>query len=107
MDELRLAELKRQRELVREHLEWLDATIAAAEDAPTAPATQRVTPAVEQVPPKPKPEATHEPYLLSREASQAQEVASTWQAGCVMAAVLATLLFIGVFFWPLPQLIYR
>lgn len=84
----RLAELQRQRELVREHLAWLDREIAAALartpdeiSLPTSPAAATSDPLVAALHPS-----------LSAQPDPAS-VAAAARRGCFIFAALAALLF--------------
>lgn len=109
-----LHELKRQRDLVREHLKWLEAQIRDLEgrstDAtPEAPVETQPTPALvpaestetadTAIPPHPETGESLLPWA-DKEAIKRQQT-----IGCVVFFVLATLLALGMILG-LPYLIY-
>ncbi|WP_269525393.1 hypothetical protein [Coraliomargarita parva] len=108
-----LEELERQRELLRQHLEWLDACIAEARLKPNAPTGTE--PAAALSPPeKPQPESlphqdpTTEAHLNAALEAEAREYKTGWAAmndvakakvGCFVlfgAGILAFLFFLFV-----------
>lgn len=95
----RLAELRRQRALVAEHLAWLDREIAAAN--PAAPPPPSLSPAVESpavtatrsepLPPAPAPQPPASALPESRPADIRRDV----RRGCLLYFALAALLVAG------------
>lgn len=86
----RLAELQRQRELVREHLAWLDREIAAASgNSPAEPASSTPARGGSDIS-FPTPQAA-----LSAPPDPVRAAASA-RRGCFVFAALAALLFAGV-----------
>lgn len=87
----RLSELRRQRALVSQHLEWLDREIAAAEPLAPSPA------------PAP-PESDPRPMVIMPEYAPDPEGAQrATKRGCLLYAALALVLFFAVlaaiYFW--------
>lgn len=85
----RLAELQRQRDLVRQHLAWLDREIAAS-----------LGPAAGQTPPPPAgladaSEPTASPAAAAVQPDPASAAASA-RRGCFLFAVIVALVFAGV-----------
>ena len=89
----RLAELRRQRELVRQHLAWLDAEIARAEsvqpEALRAPTSAGDSSTLLSQPSSPLPEVDG---LLAAEADAPAKSAADVKRGCFLAFGLLMLL---------------
>jgi hypothetical protein len=86
----RLDELRRQRELARQQLAWLDSEIAAAEGAPRPPEEPAVRP-----PAPPGPADTRSPEAILEEFRRAPAaVARQTKLGCILyfAGAMALLL---------------
>jgi len=87
----RLAELRRQRDLLQQHLAWLDTEIAAESRAPTARPTVTPTPAA----PTADPDAILRQLRADSGAAQAR-----MKLGCWAAFAGALLLFgFGIALW--------
>lgn len=94
----RLAELRRQRALVQQHLDWLDREIAATGPAPSKDNPPQLAPAVA---PTPLPAVAPEAYAPDPTATQ-QEV----KRGCLLWLV-AGLLVLGAIFAAIYFYAYR
>lgn len=128
MSHLPISDLRTQRDLVKRHLDWLDARIAeaAAGEPPAAPASApetaaaptaaTATPAMtplgasteiqsepDALPPE--TEAVAE-QLLSTYAAAGEPIPTSAKNGCIAAAVIFVLLFLFVLFG-LPYFLYK
>ncbi len=116
----RLAELRRQRALIAEHLAWLDREIAAGGTAPVATTAAPTTPVVKSAPPPPAidpaailakaaepqtavtPPATDGPHTDLLPEHRPADIKSDVRRGCFLYLALATLaviVFGGLLVW--------
>ena len=88
----RLSELRRQRALVSQHLEWLDREIAAAE----SPAPPPAAPAPLEISPMPA-------VILPEYVPDPEGARRATKRGCLLYAALALVLFfavlLAIYFW--------
>ena len=93
----RLAELRRQRQLLQEHLAWLDREIAATGTPPADPAPG-AAPTVNPAPPPPAPTAVSGPdeadELLRQYTSSPESLQKDVRKGCFLYFALASVAFI-------------
>ena len=87
----RLAELQRQRELVRQHLAWLDAEIADANGQPR----HETPPASNAAPADAPPRDVVAPPMSTASEPDPARAAATARRGCFVFALIAALLFAG------------
>lgn len=111
---LDLNELRAQRERVRQHLEWLDAQIAAAgPEVPVEVSPSVTTPVNPLAQPEPVPDAAPAPEEAKVEgvadvmplSTEAQGMGQGSKAGCIVAGVVLALLVLFLLFG-LPFLLY-
>lgn len=96
----RLPELRRQRALIQQHLEWLDREIAAAQSGPEpTPPASTVAPAATPTPrPTPTPISTDLP--ATEFAAQPDPASAARQAkqGCFLYLIVALVIFFATIF---------
>lgn len=91
----RLNELRRQRELLKQHLDWLDAEIAAesAADPTNLPLTERPRFNAPTAPsPSPAPGATTPDSLLEQYGAEIRQAPARAKLGCWLAFAAAFVL---------------
>lgn len=101
MDWLSLEQLRRQREQVKSHLDWLDAAIHDLEEA----RKQQVRQAVERDPSQPVDPAVVMPTLFFPSEDRRQGETMSWATGCWITAIIGMLIVLFIFF-VLPMWLY-
>lgn len=121
MRSLTISELRTQRDLVKRHLDWLDASIAeaASGEQPSAAATPLepaqpppLTPLAGTAEPAPAADALPSETeavaekILSTYAESGEPIPSSAKTGCIAAALIFILLFLFTLFG-LPYFLYK
>lgn len=95
----RLAELRRQRQLMQEHLAWLDREIAAAGSPPADPAPiaePAANPAISQPAPTPASGPDEADALLRQYTASPESLQKDVRKGCFLYFALASLAVIAL-----------